>query len=157
MRSTQKPSAQISHLWLISISSMLRRGVFLINQIWHTRVVFMSVPDRSLAAFLGSSKALAQKWPGTHPEAVMLMHVLRISHPSLADALRTGLIHMITPPATGAGSRISLVHKSAIIVANARNEIGNTVLSPHTRPKQVTWIEILNLAVGGLNAIRMTG
>lgn len=87
----------------------------------------------------------------------MLLHVLRIAHPALADALNTDLVRLATPPTGSQTTHVSLIHKRAVLTAIARKKSGSTISSPHSRPDKVEWLEVLDLAVGGLSAIRMTG
>jgi len=113
----------------------------------------VTVGDSGLAGLLNSSALLAKTWPGAHREAAVLIQILRISDPSLADAMRIGLINVLTPTDGQARTHIALGHKRAILTAEARDRKGDTIESPHNKPGQVEWLEVLDVAVAGLSAI----
>lgn len=87
----------------------------------------------------------------------MLIQVLRMSFPSLAEALAVGLVALLTPATGRPAAEISLAHKRAVLVAVARTQLGDRVQVPHTRPTQVGRLDVIDLAVGGLFAVRMAG
>ena len=119
--------------------------------------VLVTVPNADLAEIMASSVLLSRMWPSACQEVGMLIHVLRISDPSLADALTTGLISVVTPPSGKPSAEISLAHKSAVLSAIARREAGGRVTAPHNRPSQIRWLEVIDLAVAGHSAMRGTG
>jgi hypothetical protein len=119
--------------------------------------VLVTVPNADLADLMASSVLLSRMWPSACQEVVMLIHVLRISDPSLADALTTGLVSVMTPPLSKSSAEISLTHKSAVLSAVARREAGGRITAPHNRPSEIRWLEVTDLAVAGHSALRRTG
>ena len=117
----------------------------------------LTVPDAGLAELMASPVLLAQMWPGASHEVIMLIQVLRMSVPSLTEALALGLISLLTPPAGRPTAVISLAYKSAVLSAVARKKAGARVTSPHARPGEVCRLEVTDLAVGGQSGLRMAG
>lgn len=113
--------------------------------------------DTGLAGLLNSSASLTKTWPDAHREAAMLIQILRISDPSLADAMHIGLISLLTPTNGQARTHVALGHKRAVLTAEARDRKGDAIDSPHNRPQEVEWLEVLDIAVAGLSATRTTG
>jgi hypothetical protein len=120
--------------------------------------MLVTVPDAGLNELLASPLLLAQMWPGSNQEVMTLMHVLRIAVPSLDDVLAVGLVKLITPAAGKASASVAVAHKRAVLTGVARRrEDGRRVTAPHTRPGEVTWLEVRDLAVEGRSCLRMTG
>jgi hypothetical protein len=116
----------------------------------------LTVPDAGLETLMASSALVKRVWPSAYQEAMMLIHLLRIATPSLADALALGLIGMLTPASRKPTAEIALAHKGAVLSAVARRESGNRVMAPHTRPGDVTHLEVTDLAVAGRSCLGMT-
>jgi hypothetical protein len=119
--------------------------------------VILTIPDTALAELVACPVLLAQMWPGACDEVRILVQVLRLSVPSLAEVLAFGLVSMLTPPRAIPSAQISLVHSSAVLVALAQNEAGECVIAPHLRPADVWRLEITDLAVGGQSGLRLAG
>jgi hypothetical protein len=80
----------------------------------------------------------------------VLIHVLRIADPSLADALA---IDVVTPSASGWAEQIELEHRSAAIRAVPRTRAGEPVGDPLVNATEVEWLEVRDLAVDGLSGL----
>lgn len=120
--------------------------------------MFVSVPDAGLYELLASQLLLSQMWPGVHQEVMTLVHVLRISVPSLAEVLAVGLVQLVTPATGKLTADMAVTHRRAVITGVARRrEDGSRVTSPHRRLGEVTWLEVRDVAVAGSSALRMTG
>jgi hypothetical protein len=119
--------------------------------------VLLTVPDAGLEVLLASSVLLKQTWPGASQEAMMLIQVLRVAAPSLADVLAIGLVSLLTPSTGRSAAEVALVHQRAVLSAIARRESGARVTAPHTHPCDVTWLEVTDLAVAGRSCLGMTG
>ena len=96
-------------------------------------------------------------WPGASDDVMMLVHLLRMSSPSLAGVLAVGLVQLLTPPATSSFSQIGLAWMSTILSAVARREDGVRVAEPHARTTEVRWLEVTDVAVAGRSGVRATG
>jgi hypothetical protein len=117
--------------------------------------MLLTVPDPGLYAVLASPSLLSQAWPGCEREVMTLIHVLRIAEPSLMEALAIGLVAMLTPARNTGSSLLGLTYKRAGLFAVARNyDSGKRVASPHTRPAEVTMLEVQDVAVEGRSAPR---
>jgi hypothetical protein len=119
--------------------------------------VILVIPDETLDQLIASSALLAATWPGACEEIKLLIQVLRMSWPSLAEALALGLIGILTPPGGVSTSLISLVHRTVVLTAMACNEAGAPVGTPHLRPDEVQWLDITDLVVGGGSWLRLAG
>lgn len=117
----------------------------------------MTIPDASLASLMASPALLAQMWPSGSHEVMMLVHLLRMAGPSLAEVLALGLVRLLMPPAAATSSQIWLAHKVALVSANARTGTGDQIAAPHTRPADVVWLEMTDVAVAGRSGLRMAG
>jgi hypothetical protein len=115
------------------------------------------VPDAGLQQLIASAALLAQTWPGAWEETMLFIQVLRLSVPSLAEALAVGLISVLAPPADAASPQISLGCGPAILSAIAGGENGDQVAAPHLRPAEVRRLEVMDLTVGGLSGLRLAG
>ena len=120
--------------------------------------MLVTVPDAGLSQLLASQLLLSQMWPEVSQEVMMLVHVVRISVPSLAEVLAVGLIALVTPATGKLSADVGLAHKRAVVTGVARRcEDGSRVTSPHSRPGEVTWLEVRDVNVAGCSALRMTG
>jgi hypothetical protein len=119
--------------------------------------MLVTVPDADLSQLLASPALLAQTWPSASQEVMMLVHVLRISVPSLAEALTVGLLKLVTPPTGRASADVGLAYKRAVLNGVARRGDGARVMSPHARPSEVTCIDVRGLVVAGRASFGMAG
>jgi hypothetical protein len=119
--------------------------------------VILVVRDAGLEQLLTSAALVAQAWPGAWEEVMLFIQVLRMSVPSLAEALAVGLITVQLPPVESASARIALECGASVLTAVACGETGVPVEAPHLRPAQVWRLDITDLAVGGLSGLRLAG
>jgi hypothetical protein len=117
----------------------------------------MVVPDAGLQQLITSAALLAQTWPGAWEETILFIQVLRLSVPSLAEALTIGLISVLAPPSDTASARISLGCGPAVLSAIAGGENGAPIAAPHLRPAEVLRLDVTDLTVGGLSGLRLAG
>lgn len=119
--------------------------------------MILVIPDAGLAQLVASSALLAATWPGACEEIKLLIQVLRLSWPSLAEALALGVISILAPAAGASTSLVSLVHRTAALTAVARNEAGDQIGQPHLRPAEVQRLDVTDLVVGGRSWLRLAG
>ena len=119
--------------------------------------VLLTIPDAGLAELVASPALIAQMWPGTANEVMLLVHLLRMCRPSLADVLAIGLIQLLTPSASMTPPPIGLAYSRVILSAIARREDGQRVAQPHERITEITWLEVTDVAVSGRSGLRMAG
>lgn len=117
--------------------------------------MILTVADAGLEGILASREHLIQLWPGVVDDITILIHVLRITPVSLAEALALGLITLLapTPPAT---TEVALANNEAVLHALARREDGVLIRSPHTRTAEVAWLEVVDLTVAGRSYLGRT-
>ncbi len=123
----------------------------------NTYTVILVVPDAGLAQLAASPVLLAQIWPAACEEVMMLIHLLRMSVPSLAEVLAMGLIAILAPAAGMISSQISLAHRTAVLTADATGENGVHIGTPHLRPSDVRRLVVTDLSAGGRSALRLAG
>lgn len=107
----------------------------------------MTVPDQDLRKLLGSHDHLLRIWPDHAQEVRALLFALRVSRPSLAEAIETGLVSIDAGRFLPEG-RVRLGHRSARLTAHALDmEKGTTVNDAQDRPQRVTWLAVEDVAV----------
>jgi len=115
----------------------------------------MTVVDTGLAQIITSSVALAQMWPGASDQVMLLIHVLRMAAPSLAEVFQLGLVTMIIPSPERISSEITLEYGSVVMTAIAMGLEGESILQPHLQPAAVRRLEITDLVAGGRSGLRL--
>lgn len=123
----------------------------------NTWPVILVVRDAGLEQLLTSAALLAQAWPGAWEEVMLFIQVLRMSVPSLAEALNMGLITVQPPPTESASARIALECGATVLAAVAYGETGAPVDVPHLQPAEVRRLDITDLSVGGFSGLRLAG
>jgi hypothetical protein len=124
---------------------------------WILCCVILLIPHAGLAQMVASPVLLAQAWPAACGEVMMLIHVLRMSVPSLADALAVGLVTMLTPPGGAPSPLVSLAYQTAVLTAVAGGQSGDLIDTPHLRANEVRRLEVTDLVVGGRSGLRLAG
>lgn len=119
--------------------------------------MILVIPDAGLAQIIASPTLLAQIWPGAADEVMMFIQVLRMSVPSLADALTVGLISILSPPAGTISAQIFLAYGRAVLSAMAVSETGEWLAAPHLQTAEVVGLDITDLSVGGRSGLRLAG
>jgi hypothetical protein len=120
--------------------------------------MLVTVPDPELCTLLASDALLRRTWPDRQEDVMMLLQVLRLAEPSLREALTVGLVAVLTPAGDTSSASIGLTHRRALVSAVARNEkTRERVPSPHTRPQEVTMLEVQDVAVEGRSSRRQIG
>jgi hypothetical protein len=123
----------------------------------NTYTVILVVPDAALAQLAASPVLLAQTWPAACEEVMMLIHLLRMSVPSLAEVLAMGLIAVLAPAAGMISAQISLTYRTAVLTADATGENGEHISAPHLRAADVRRLVVTDLSAGGRSALRLAG
>jgi len=123
----------------------------------NTYTVILVVPDAGLAQLAASPVLLAQIWPAACEEVMMLIHLLRMSVPSLAEMLAMGLVAVLAPAAGMISSQISLAYRTAVLTADATSEDEEHIGTPHLRPADVRRLVVTDLSAAGRSALRLAG
>ena len=119
--------------------------------------MFIDVSDATLGQVLSSSSLLGQAWPGAVQEVQLLLQILRVSVPSLAEALAVGLVALGAPHGAAGGNEIILNHKRATLRALAQTKNGAAVIDPKDHLPNVVRLDILRMDVQGYPALRVVG
>jgi hypothetical protein len=119
--------------------------------------VLLTVTDAALEAVMASPALIERTFPGVHQEVMMLIHLLRVSSPSLVDVFAWGLIGILTPASQKPGAAIALAYRQVVLSAIARNKDGVRVVSPHDRPAEVTRLDVVDLAADGRSCLGAAG
>lgn len=113
--------------------------------------------DVQLSEVLASSVLLMQLWPSAFHEVKLLITVLRMSVPSLAEALTTGLVTLLLPPSVETAHELVLVAGGAQLRAIAQNKDGEPVPTAHQHLADVVRLEVLDVFAEGRSALRVAG
>ena len=119
--------------------------------------MYIAVSDVALGQVLASSVLLGQAWPGAVQEVQLLLQILRVSVPSLAEALAVGLISLAATQAAAAGNEVILSYKRTSLRALAQTKNGAPVIDPSAELASVVRLDILRVDVEGYPALRLAG
>lgn len=118
--------------------------------------MLVTVPEPGLDELLASQAAMERLWPGTTEEVQTLVQVLRIAEPSLEDVLNVGLVRLMTP-AGKPSATIGLSYERAVLTGVARRGDGRRISDPARRAREVTWLEVRDIAAAGRSALGRAG
>jgi hypothetical protein len=117
--------------------------------------MILVVTDASLESVLRSSVVIEQLWPGAAQEVKMLLSILGSkAFPTLADVLVLGLIALMTPAPGSLPERVLLTYRRVVLAAVALSVDAVRIDAPHARANDVVRLEIVDVAVGGLSALK---
>ena len=103
----------------------------------------MSVVDPSLGEVLASQALLVRAWPLAASDVIMLLQLLRLSVPSLAETLAMGLVVLI--PASG--HLIEVRYGRAALIGVGRRNDESVVHAPLESPHEVTRLDVRDVRV----------
>jgi hypothetical protein len=118
--------------------------------------MLVTVPDSGLGELLASRVLMERLWQGTTEEVQTLVQVLRIAEPSLQDVLDVGLVRLTTTAGKPSGSS-GLSYERAVVTGVARRGDGRRVPDAARRAREVTWLEVRDVAAGGRSALGRAG
>ena len=111
------------------------------------------VTDAALHELLSSGTLITTTWPRAHEDVFVLVKVLQITVPTLAEVLSTGLITLLA--ANALTSEITLATERATLQAVALTQHGERVADPQTSADQVFRVDILDVAAEGRSASKV--
>lgn len=109
--------------------------------------------DASLAEMLASSTLITQTWPQASDDVFLLVHLIKVTLPSLAEVLSTGLVNV-----TFAGPRsaeLSLGFGLAQLIGHAHSKDHEPVTDPRRHANDVVRINILDVVAEGRSAVKV--
>jgi hypothetical protein len=115
--------------------------------------VVLASSDAALAQLLSSSTAITRTWPQAGEDVRLLVHLLKISQPSLAQALRTGLVVLASWSHREAG--LTLVSGAAVLHGVAQDNTGSPIPDPHGRAHEVRQLLVLDVVAEGRSAMKV--
>ena len=119
--------------------------------------MLLVVTDVGLSEVLASSVLLMQLWPSAFDEVKLLITVLRMSVPSLAEVLTTGLVTLLMPASVDTAHELVLVAGGAQLRAIAQTEDGGPVPAPRLHLADVVRLEVFDVLAEGRSALRLAG
>lgn len=115
--------------------------------------MILASSDATLAELLTSSAAIAQTWPRAGDDVLLLVHILKISLPSLADALATGLVVLVT--CSPRDAELTLSAGDAVLRGLAQDDLGGRIADPRRRAREVLQLQILDVVAEGRSAMKV--
>jgi hypothetical protein len=110
--------------------------------------------DVALAELLASSTLIARTWPRAGGDVCLLVHLLRVSVPSLAEALSAGLVLLADNSLRG--PELTLTAGTAVIHGLAQTKDGDPIGDPKRRANEVVRIEVIDVVAEGRSARKVT-
>lgn len=111
--------------------------------------------DAGLSGLLASSASIDRMWPQAGDDVRMLVHLLRVSHPSLAGALSTGLLALVAWNASD--PEITLAAGQAAVRGVAQDDSGKPIPGPRERADEVLQLHVLDVVAEGRSIRKVAG
>ena len=112
----------------------------------------MVASDASLAEVLASSTLITQTWPRASDDVFLLVHLIKVTLPSLAEVLSTGLV-TLTSASPGIGE-FSLGLGLAELTGYAQTKDRKPVLDPKRHANAVVCINVVDVVAEGRSAVK---
>ena len=115
--------------------------------------MILVVPETPLAQLLASGTLITQTWPQVNDDVFLLVHILKITLPSLAEVLSTGLVVLVaSSPHT---AEVTLSTGGAHLNGLAKTKDGQPVTGPNQRADEVVRIDIVDVVAEGRSAVKV--
>lgn len=105
------------------------------------------VTDEPLHRLLASGARIMSTWPQSNEDVRVLVKLLQVTIPSLAEVLATGLI--VFAAANTRDSVITLTWGDVRLLAIAQDKDGRKVKDPRNNPEKVVRLDILDVQSEG--------
>ncbi|WP_026877254.1 hypothetical protein [Jiangella gansuensis] len=112
--------------------------------------MIMVSSDASLAEVLASSTLIAQTWPQASDDVFLLVHLIKVTLPSLAEVLSTGLVSLTSATPSAAGMSLGL--GLAELTGQAQTKDREPVTDPRRNANDVVRIDIVAVVAEGRSA-----
>lgn len=112
----------------------------------------MVASDASLAKVLMSSTLITQTWPQASDDVFLLVHLIKVTLPSLAEVLSTGLVTMTS--ASPGVTQLSLGFGLAELTGYAQTKDRKPVIDPKRHANAVVCINVLDVVAEGRSAMK---
>ena len=105
--------------------------------------VMIASSDSSVADLLSSSTSIARKWPHAHDDVCLIVHLIKVTLPSLAEVLSLGLI--VLTSASKNTSELTLTLVVAELRGKAQTKDRNPVTDPSSHCTDVVCIDVVEV------------
>jgi hypothetical protein len=105
------------------------------------------VTDQPLKRLLQSGTAIDNAWPHANDDVRVLVKLLEVTFPSLAEVIETRLVALAA--ANNRTSVVTLTSGSANVLAVAQDEDGERVKEPKANPEEVVRLDIVDVQAEG--------
>lgn len=115
--------------------------------------MIMVSSDAALAEVLASTALITQTWPQASDDIFLLVHLIKVTLPSLAEVLLTGLVTLkFASPGT---AELSLGLGRAELTGHAQSKDLEPVTDPRRHANDVLCIDILDVVAEGRPAVKV--
>ncbi|MDE0775446.1 MAG: hypothetical protein OSB43_04135 [Nocardioides sp.] len=105
------------------------------------------VNDEPLRRLLATGARIMSTWPQTNEDVRVLVKLLQVTIPSLADVLATGLVVLTVVSAKD--SIVALTLGDVFLIAIAQDGEGRRVRDPMNNPERVVRLDIVDVQSEG--------
>lgn len=105
------------------------------------------VTDQPLRRLLQSGTAIDSAWPHANDDVRVLVKLLQVTFPSLAEIIETSLVALAA--VNNRTSVVTLTSGSATVLALAQDEDGERVEEPKANPEEVVRLDIVDVQAEG--------
>lgn len=105
------------------------------------------VADQPLKRLLESGTAIDSTWPHANYDVRVLVKLLQVTFPSLAEVIETRLVALAA--ANNRTGVVTLTSGSATVLAVAHDEHGERVKEPKANPEEVVRLDIVDVQAEG--------
>lgn len=107
----------------------------------------VDVTDAPLNRLLSSGAAIMRTWPRANEDVRMLVKLLEVTFPSLAEVIETRLVALAA--ANNRTSVVTLTLGAATVLAVAQDDDGDRVPKPRENPEEVIRLNIVDVQAEG--------
>ena len=109
--------------------------------------------DAWIAEMLASSALITQTWPQASDDVFLLVHLIKVTLPSLAEVLSTGLVTLTS--ASLESTELSLGLGLAELTGHAQTKDREPVTDPRSYANDVVCINIVDVVAEGRSAVKV--
>jgi hypothetical protein len=107
----------------------------------------VEVTDAPLNRLLSSGAAIMRTWPRANEDVRVLVKLLQLTFPSLAEVMETRLVRLAA--ANNRTGVVTLTLGAATVLAVAQDDDGDRVPKPKENPEEVVRLDIVDVQAEG--------
>lgn len=115
--------------------------------------MIVAVTDQPLRRLLASGTAIDCTWPQASEDVRVLVTLLQVTLPSLAEVMETRLVALAA--VNNRTSVVTLTSGSATVLAVAQDEDGERVREPKSNPEEVVRLDIVDVQAEGRSGAKV--